>query len=455
TRRDFQFNVTECVPKVVAQITADSMVNRTNSFFLEVCGTDNITFQNESFSRANVQSFFWEFDLQGDTLKIGTWNATVSFPEVGEYTGRLVLNPNTDCGDTARFFVEVKPEIRADFDFEYDTCLASPVVFQDQSFSGSMQLTDWQWSFGDGDSSSLSNPTHSYDEVGEMMVNLRVEDINSCVADTTKILRYFPVPEEIIIDPSTFQGCNPQFIFFDNLSEPITEAYDINWDFGDGGTSTAISPSYVYEAPGVYDVSLEIVSPIGCRTSRFYENWITVLPSPVADFSYNPEQHTIKIPKIGNGIQGLIIDIDARVFYGMLTSTEFAPSHTFPDTGLQQITLIVTHQSGCQDTLIQFVDIPPEIFIYIPNAFSPNGQGDPENEFFRPVGILPGVRQYRMMIWDRWGNLLFTSNDISTPWNGADQSNEPLPQGVYVYIVEFIGPRGESYKYAGDVTLLR
>ncbi|MEN0049306.1 MAG: gliding motility-associated C-terminal domain-containing protein, partial [Bacteroidota bacterium] len=89
------------------------------------------------------------------------------------------------------------------------------------------------------------------------------------------------------------------------------------------------------------------------------------------------------------------------------------------------------------------------------NVFSPNGQGDPENEFFRPVGIINGTRNYRMLIWDRWGNLLFTSNDLSTPWAGRNQSNDLLPQGVYIYIIEFIGPRGEPYKYAGDVTLLR
>jgi len=455
TRRDFQFNVTECEPKVVAQITADSMVNRTRSFFLQVCGTENITFQNESYSRANVQRFFWEFDLQGDTVQLGTWNATVSFPDIGIYTGRLILNPNTECGDTANIFVEVKPEILADFDFEYDTCRASPVVFQDQSFSGSMQLTDWQWTFGDGGNSRAQNPTHNYDEVGEMMVNLRVKDINNCEADTTQIVRYFPVPEEIVIDPSTFEGCNPQFVFFDNLSEPISEAYDIRWDFGDGGTSSAISPDYVYEEPGIYDVSLEIISPVGCRISHFYENWITVRPSPIASFTYNPEQPTIKDPTVVTNNESVNAVSYFWDFSGIFTSMESAPIYTFPDTGQQQITLIATHQSGCQDTAIQFLDIPPEIFIYLPNVFSPNGQGNPENEFFKPVGILPGVRNYRMLIWDRWGNLLFTSNDLNTPWNGTNQSNEPLPQGVYIYVIEFIGPRGESYKHAGDVTILR
>ena len=103
------------------------------------------------------------------------------------------------------------------------------------------------------------------------------------------LLNYQPVPALIVIAPSTFVGCVPQqSIFFDNLSVPVDETYDIFWDFGDGGISTDISPTHNYEQTGVYSVSLDITSPIGCETDTTFVNLITVQPSPEAGFGPLP-----------------------------------------------------------------------------------------------------------------------------------------------------------------------
>src|SRR5690606_2662097 len=133
-------------------------------------------------------------------------------------------------------------------------------------------------------------PVYNYKVPGNLPVTLTVRDTNQCQESITKNLPYFPVPALIVIAPSDFTGCAPADIFFNNLSFPIDTTYDIDWSFGDGGSSGAVSPYYTYESPGVYTVSVSITSPIGCEIDTVFNDLITVLPAPEAGFSFTPEE---------------------------------------------------------------------------------------------------------------------------------------------------------------------
>ena len=247
--RDFQFNVARCDPTVVAQIASDEVVNN-QEYVVVSCGDNTVAFRNESFQQSFITNWSWAFDVNGQMQTFGEWSPTITFPDTGIYLGKLILNPNTACGDTADIRVEIYPEIMADFSFDYDTCIAGPVAFTDASFSGSGQLAAWGWTFGDGQGSDQQNPSHTYREPGNFPVTLEVADINGCQDEQTQTLPYFPIPELILIAPSAFTGCVPAEIFFDNLSFPISEQYDILWDFGDGGTGTVVRPTHIYTVPG-------------------------------------------------------------------------------------------------------------------------------------------------------------------------------------------------------------
>ena len=119
-------------------------------------------------------------------------------------------------------------------------------------------------------------------------MTLTVEDINGCVGEDTQIVDWFPVPPLLIIEPSNADGCTPQEVFFNNLSFPIDSTYDIVWEFGDGTIGTDISPTHIYEIPGLYDVSVSVTSPIGCMTSAFFPDLINVEASPTAGFTFLP-----------------------------------------------------------------------------------------------------------------------------------------------------------------------
>ncbi len=452
--RDFQFNVASCDPQVEARVRADEVIGG-RQFLINSCGATSVAMQNQSFQERFIRQWEWRFDIAGEQRTFSAWNPTIEFPGVGQYRGQLLLNPGTDCGDTAQVFINIFPSIDADFTFEYDTCVAGPVFFTDRSVSGSGQITSWDWDFGDGNKGTVRNPSHIYREPGDIPVSLTVRDINRCQDTQTYTIPYYPVPALLVISPSSFTGCVPASIFFDNLSFPIDDTYDIRWTFGDGGTGTAISPTHTYEVPGIYTVSLEITSPIGCKTDTIFNNLITMLPSPEAGFSFSPDQPSNLNPVVSftdqsNGASNWLWDFG----YGGANSTLRNPVHTFPDTGMYEVRQIVIHPSGCRDTLIRIVDVIPEVRYFLPNAFTPNN--DALNDIYKGVGVLDGIRSFKMSIWNRWGELIFETTNPDEGWNGRKfNSGKDAPIDVYVVVVTFTGPRGDRFEYKTFATLVR
>ena len=452
--RDFQFNVASCDPTVVADIEEDIQISD-QEFVVNSCGDYTITFNNQSFQQSFIDNFGWSFDMGGGQMEsFNQWNPTVTFPGVGTYQGELILNENTDCGDTATIYVNIYPEIDANFTFAYDTCVAGPVSFTDLSVTGSCCLTDWFWEFGDGNTATAQNPDHIYQIPGDIPVTLTVRDTNACENSLTQIVPYYPVPSLIVIAPSAETACQPAEIFFDNLSFPIDTTYDIFWDMGDGGSSTAISPTYIYEDPGVYTVSVDITSPIGCQTDTTFNDLITVLPSPTAGFSYSPDQPSNLFPEVqftdeSTGAVHWNWDFGAPP-----PSVSPNPTFVFPDTGLFLVTQVVTHPSGCTDTLTALIDVIPEVRYYLPNAFSPNGDGT--NDTFRGKGFMVGATDFTFRIWNRWGEPVFETNDPDEAWNGqTDNVGALAPNGVYLVVVTYRDPRGQQVDLKGYATLIR
>ena len=455
-RRDFQFNVADCAPTVLANIQSDSIAGP-RRFVINSCGQNTITFQNLSVQQSSIFAFEWRFNLKTSTfVDQSNWNATVTFPDTGLYTGNLYLNPGAPCADTAFIAVNIFPSINADFKFAYDTCVAGPVVFTDLS-TGEGVVNRWSWNFGvPGGTSSKQNPQFLYPIPGDHPVNLRVYDKNNCSDHITKVINWYPVPPLIILQPNRFVGCTPAEIFFNNLSTPIDSTYTINWDFGDGKTTSGIiSPTHIYEEPGLYDVKVEIISPIGCYTSDEFLNLIRVEPSPIADFTYSPDSllsnfnSTIQFTDLSTGADRWNWTFDR---YG--TTTKRNPLFNFPDTGLMKVTLIVTHPEGCKDSLVKYLDFTPVVLWHMPNAFTPNGDG--QNDGFLGKGYLEGASGFTMTIWNRWGELVFETSNPNEDWNGRQKNTGQMsPEGVYVYLVNFTGPRGQKVEYKGYATLLR
>lgn len=455
TLRDFQFNVVPCEVTVSARMEADEILTD-GTFRIISCGSLRVEMVNRSIQQQFINDWIWRFGIGGVTLSTTEWSPTLEFPNIGTYLGTLTLNPGTLCADTAYFQVDVYPDIVADFEFDYDTCTAGPIFFTNLSYTdaGPGALVSWDWDFGDGIQSTDFDPVHTYEDPDFWQVSLTVVDTNDCRETLQRPLPYFPVPEYLIVAPSGVIVCQPAFVTFNNLSSPISEAYDILWEFGDGGISNLISPSYVYQDTGIYSVFISVTSPLGCYVDTLFPNLIEVLPKPTAAFRFEPQQLSNFEPT------AFFIDqsIDAAKwnwqFDDVGLSFDQNPVYTFPDTGLFHIQLVVTHQNGCKDTAYALLDIEPLITYHLPNAFTPNGDGT--NEFFRGAGFTRGMLNFRLQIWNRYGELIFETEDPEETWNGR-KNNTGLksPPGAYVLKVHYTEPRGKFVELQGFVTLIR
>ncbi|MEZ4844100.1 MAG: gliding motility-associated C-terminal domain-containing protein, partial [Bacteroidia bacterium] len=142
------------------------------------------------------------------------------------------------------------------------------------------------------------------------------------------------------------------------------------------------------------------------------------------------------------------------------TSTQKSPLFFYPaDTGSYDVTLKVRTQYGCEDQITLPVIIGPDILVFIPNAFSPDGGGPGVNEFFKPV-VNDAIDKYHLVIFNRWGEAIWETTDKTEGWDGKYgrkkySNREPVKADVYGYYLEVTSWNGNNYKYTGTVTLLR
>lgn len=450
--RDFQFNVGDCDPLVVGTMDANDIIDGT--FILESCTDPVVPINNTSFQERFIDEFFWEFNINGQIVRNNLWDPTIDFGGPGTYYGNLFLNPNTECGDTAYVKVDVYPPIFPDFEFDYDTCVAGEVQFSNLSQVAGADFVETRWQFGDANSSPEPNPSYLYSEPGDFFVNLFLEDENGCTSTISKNVSWFPAPNLIIISPSAEEGCVPFDVFFNNLSSPIDDTYDIEWNFGDSGFGDDISPTHTYLESGIYDVSVKITSPIGCEVDTVFDELIVVEGAPIADFEYTPTA----LNSFSRTAEFLNKSIRSKYFEWNFDDEYFTveenPSYTFRDTGFRKASLIAIHPLGCRDTLEVVVDVVPEVTFFLPNAFTPNY--DTNNDFYKGVGFVDGMKSFQMRIWNRWGEVIFETDNPEESWNGLKNNvGKPAPDGVYNVVVQYRDPRGQPFELTGFATVIR
>ncbi|PHI18245.1 hypothetical protein CEQ90_18845 [Lewinellaceae bacterium SD302] len=457
TKREFQFNITNCERTVDALIQDDSITDD-GQFYIRICGPGDFDITNLSTQAQFIDTYNWYLERpSGDSLLSSTIDLAVAAGDTGRYTGTLILNQFgnfENCRDTADFIIDVFPDLMADFSYTYDTCVAGPVAFTNLSTSDDPDgIANYAWDFQDGSAIvGTVDPSHLYGIPGDFPVSLTITDFNGCTNTGVNPVNYFPAPPVLLINPDASIGCEPHDVLFVNNSIPIDSTYTYEWDFGDGGTSGDQNPQYVYETAGTYDVYLAVTSPIGCFIDTTFDQFITIRESPEALFTFDPTNPS-NLQRDVN-----FTDLSQRAVQWRYEIGDFFQTnqrnftYTFRDTGLIVVTQFVTHPSGCVDSFSQIIDIEPIITFHAPNAFTPNGDG--LNDIFIPKAFLFGHRAYRFTVWNQWGQRIFTTDDPSQGWDGT-YNNRDSPGGSYLWEAEIIGPRNQVERYKGTATLLR
>ena len=257
---------------------------------------------------------------------------------------------------------------------------------------------------------------------------------------------------------NNLSGCAPLCVNFSDLS--TVTAPDVvtswSWDFGDGNTSTQQNPANCYNTPGVYSVTLTVTTGGGCANTLVLPNYINVYANPVAAFTVSPQPTTI--------LSSTLYFTDGSTnaaswtwsFGDVLNSSsnQQNPSFTYTDPICYQVELSVASTDGCVDTASQQVCIDPDVAIFVPNTFTPND--DALNEVFIPVCVGIDPEKYQLWVFDRWGNLIFTTEDLNKGWDGKVQGHSDLCQeDTYVWKIRAIDVLGKKHSLIGHVNLIR
>lgn len=253
--------------------------------------------------------------------------------------------------------------------------------------------------------------------------------------------------------------CFPVDVNFTNTT-PAGSVGTVVWDFGDANGNTATGnggANFNYDLPGCYDVTLTVTSPEGCTVDTTYPNFICAYGFPIADFTFGPQPTTVLAPEINFTNTSTDNMLNYWEFdNGAGTSELENPSYVFPsnEPGSYDVMLVVTNEYGCVDTAYNTVVINGEYVIYVPNSFTPNGDG--LNDIFLPLGEGISMEGYYFSIYDRWGNRIFETEDLNEGWDGTLKGSVQAPIDVYVWKLESKNFwNGEKQEHIGHVTLVR
>ncbi len=451
-KRDFHLNVVEC-ERMVEAIVGGPMLDRSGERILS-CGGKSVFIKNHSRDEEFIKSMEWEFMENGNLVNLKTEDFEYTFADTGVYDVKLYLNRGLSaCDDEANVRVEIRNPIHSRFSIAGDTCEAESVYVSNNSFSENGSITSWAWTFEEGNTSNLEQPAFNFQSPGDKNVQLIVRDKYSCADTSSRIYPYYPRPSVVDVALRKDLLCTDSPIHVRNKSYPIDSTYQVNWYLSNGDFYTGLEPEFTFTEEGMFDLTLEIISPLGCTRIEDYENYFEVWKNPIADFDYNPKELSQYDKSVDFINYSEYADLYRWYFDEDGSSTDKNPFFIFPDTGFKVVTLYSESLNGCIDSMIQILDVEPLTTYFVPNAFTPNEDG--VNDGFRGVGYLPYIENFRMQIYTRWGEVIFETEDPTEEWNGqVRNTGKRLPQGVYVVKVQYTDPRGVLYNQKAYVTLL-
>ena len=408
------------------------------------------------------KTYVWDF---GDgSAGAATVDPKIShtFNAVGDYLVRLISIDSSKCNiaDSAYTTIRVRSDkvIVGFTPKKLLPCESANYQFINTSYVASsgkaFTNTSFTWDFGDNTPLVVTNNntvSHTFPGVGIYKVKLLLTDTSFCNAPDSSVidLRIAANLKALIQTPPS--GCAPYTAVIKNISEGGQQFY---WDFGDGTTSTTTETSFthLYSTPGNYTIKLNAVDSGTCNTADSTRAAIVVSDKPTASFTYTPNP-----PQENTAVDFLNSSIGATRYVWQFgdgdtvrTASQANVQHIYNSTGTFNTCLLAANNFGCEDTTCQPIVARITPLLDVPNAFTPNGDGINDKVFVRGFGIT----KMTWRIYNRWGEMVFVSNDKTQGWDGTYKGSLQ-PKEVYHYVLSVQYTDNTKSEKKGDITLLR
>ncbi|MFT3738786.1 MAG: PKD domain-containing protein [Breznakibacter sp.] len=307
-----------------------------------VCHGSNMLYLNKSKINSGYLTYAWDF---GDSQVSSDLNPVHGYASPGSYTVRLITYSNHGCSDTIYKDVTVNPVPVAKFSFT-DVPFGNPVQYTDNSTISSGTFIP-SWNFGDGNTSLLKNPLHTYSSAGNYLVTLTVTSDSGCIATLSKTVWVYPKPHAAFTAQAV---CVYDSVPFENQSTISSGNMAYLWDFGDGSASTLKDPFRKYTDPGTYQVTLIVTSDK--NGSDTITRPIEIYPKPTAGFTTQDvcDGHTMEFLDNSSVISGTITNY-LWDFGDGSNAVRQSPSKQYLNPGVYRVTLSVTSDKNCKSSV--------------------------------------------------------------------------------------------------------
>ncbi|MDZ4823050.1 MAG: PKD domain-containing protein [Flavobacteriales bacterium] len=451
---DYTYTVGGIACPITAQIdvTIGDPVITTVDVTICIGGTATLT----ANPPAGVNDTGWIYDWAG----VGVGNDLQVTPDVATTYSVVVTNPDGCSSLPVDLEVDIYGPIILNMGDDQNICLGTDAELEVTSASGGMGAPyTFTWAYNGSGIGTGQTISYAAEETGDYCVTVN----DGC--ETPSVTECIPVIVEIEI-PVTFTtdtvaGCFPLNITFTNTVDPASFTGS-SWNLGDGtDVQNDIEFTHTFAEPGIYGVSLTIISTAGCVYSVFAPDYITVHNHPVASWTAEP-QPTV-IPETEITFDNLSLGDIATSYWEFGyptpfgTSTDMEPVIEFPNDagGVYSVYLLVTDENNCTDEVIGQVVINNLFLVYIPNGFTPNYDGI--NDVWAIYGSDLDPEKFTIQVFSRWGDMVYESHDPAAAWTGGQDHGEYfVKDGVYVWRCEISSlSTTEKKELTGTVTLIR
>ena len=403
-----------------------------DSIFVDVLPALNITIQGTDTACYGEQVFYTTTATGGrNTSYAYQWsngmgnNSSASTNAIVDTTFQVVLDDGcSGVLDTAKFKIHVRDPLTLTVANDTTFCNGDSILLWARGEGGIPSDYRYFWDNGGGLQASFKiSPKFNT----KYKVTLD-DDCSSFIEDSVSVAVNTRPKISFIASPNP--QCSGVDITFSN-NTPGADKFKNSWLFGDGTSSSVHEPIHSYLNEGSYRVSLVVTNSFNCSDSLSHPTLIDIVPSPIADFTHIPDVATVADKYFNFTNQSKNASSYAWTFGDGFSDTTVNAYHEYSDTGYFDVTLVAKNSIGCKSIFTKTVRVKDIYLSHIPNSFTPNNDG--LNEMFTP--FVKGLTLYEMRIYNRWGEQVFRTEDITMGWNGLDTDGKRILAGMYLYTI--------------------
>jgi gliding motility-associated-like protein len=375
-------------------------------------------------------TYAWSGGLPSVTVQNGLPAGTVS----------CTVTDANGCAGAAEATVGGPDELVVNAPAALDLCAGAPLTVL-VSATGGTPVYSYSWT-----------PPLPYEVLpGNTNYGVVATDQNGCTSAVAITVVNGATAEAPLFTWTDTIGCMPHCVTFSN--EGSGDGV-FTWDLGNGATSEGAEVEYCYTAAGVFPVTLTVTSAEGCEASLTVPDLIRVWPPPDARIVSSATVVTLDDATFTLSAGGTGWDSCAWSFGDPLGSMAVGPqvAFTYPVAGCYTVALTVWSPEECSASTTRELCVEEEFAIYLPNSFTPNGDGF--NDLFRAVSPLLQPRAVELLVFDRWGRAVHRGDALEPGWDGTYNGTAVEP-GVYAWRFTLVDAFGIEHLRTGHVTLLR